>query len=142
MGLPSQLDGYLEDADQIEAAIVVAARELLARPVPRRWIKLEAVRGRSPLTQTASPYDAEVHPETLQLSDTLLSDLALWNAYFAAALSDWPEGGGFESEQDAERFVAAGRQLVLQLQEELGPSYYVEYMPEPIRPPGVKLRTR
>jgi hypothetical protein len=142
VGLASHLDGHPEDADQIEADIVVAAQELLARPAPRRWIKLMAVRGRSPLTQTASPYDVEVHPETLQLSDALLSDLARWDAVFATALSDWPEGGGFESEQDAERFVAAGRHLVSQLQEELGPSYYVEYMPEPIRPPGVKLRQR
>ena len=140
MGLASQLDDRPADADRIEAAIVVAAQELLARPAPRRWIKLVAVRGRSPLTQTAGPDDVEVHPETLQLSGTLLSDLARWDAY--TALSDWPEAGGFESEQDAERFVAAGRQLVSQLQEELGPSYYVEYMPEPIRPPGVKLRTR
>jgi len=38
--------------------------------------------------------------------------------------------------------VADGERLVSRLQHELGPTYHVEYMPEPIRPPGVKLRAR
>jgi len=96
----------------------------------------------SPLTQTMGPDDIEVDPQTLQLSDGLCSDLARWDAHFAAALSGWPALGGFDSEHDAESFVAAGWQLVSQLQDELGASYHVEYMPEPIRAPGVKLRTR
>lgn len=142
VGLASMLDDHPEDAEQIEADMVAAARELLARPAPRRWIKLMAVRGRSPLTQSTGPDDIEVDPETLQISNGLRSDLARWDAYFAAVLSDWPAAGGFDSEQDVERFVAAGRQLVSRLQDELGASYHVEYMPEPIRPLGVKLRRR
>jgi hypothetical protein len=122
--------------------MVVAAQELLARPAPRRWIKLMAVRGRSPLTQTIGPDDIEVDPQALQLSDGLRSDLARWDTYFSATLSGWPASGGFDSEHDAETFVAAGEQLVSQLQDGLGASYHVEYMPEPIRPPGVKLRAR
>jgi hypothetical protein len=59
------LDDHPEDAEQIEADMVAAARELLARPAPRRWIKLMAVRGRSPLTQSTGPDNIEVDPETL-----------------------------------------------------------------------------
>ena len=142
VGLASMLDDHPEDADQIEAHMVAAARELLARPEPRRWIKLMAVQGRSRLTQTAGFDDIEVDLDTLQLSDGLLSDLARWDAYFEAALSGWPAAGGFDSEYDAERFVATGQQIASQLQDELGADYHVEYMPEPIRPPGVKLRSR
>lgn len=142
VGLASMLEDHPEDAEQIEADIVAAARELLARPAPRCWIKLTAVRGRSPLTHSTSSGDIEVDPETLQISDGLRSGLARWDAYFAAVLSDWPAAGGFDSEHDAERFAAAGRQLVARLQDELGASYHVEYRPEPIRPPGVKLRRR
>jgi len=75
VGLASMLDDHPDDAEQIEADMVVAAQELLARPAPRRWIKLMAVRGRSPLTQTIGPDDIEVDPQALQLSDGLRSDL-------------------------------------------------------------------
>jgi hypothetical protein len=140
VGLASMLDGHPEDTEQIEAHMVAAARELLDRPEPRRWIKLMAARGRSPLTQTLGSGDIEVDPEALRLSDGLRSDLAQWEAHFEATLSGWPASGGFDSEHDAERFVAAGERLVLQLQDELGAGYYLEYMPEPTRPPGVRLR--
>lgn len=142
VGLASMLDDHPDDAEQIEAGMVMAAQELLSRPAPRRWIKLMAVRERSPLTQTMGPGHIEVDPQTLQLSDGLCSGLARWNAHFAAALSGWPASGGFDSKHDAETFVAAGKQLVSQLQDELGAGYHVEYMPEPTRPPGVKLRKR
>jgi hypothetical protein len=142
VGLASTLDDHPEDTEHIEADIVAAARELLARPAPRRWIKLMAVRRRSPLTQTTGHDDIEVDPDALPLSDGLRSDLARWKARFEATLSGWPAAGGFDSEHDAEQFVTAGQRLVVQLQDELGASYHVEYLPEPIRPPGVKLRTR
>ena len=101
-----------------------------------------AARGRSPITQTAGPDDTELDPGTLDLSDGLRSDLAQWSAYFEATLLGWPTAGGFDSERDAERFAGHGRQLSVQLQDELGASYRVEYMPEPIRRPGVKLRAQ
>jgi hypothetical protein len=142
VGLASMLDDHPEDAERIESDIVVAAQELLSRSAPRRWIKLMAVQGRSPLTQTMGPGHIEVDPQTLHLSDGLCSSLACWYAHFAAVLSGWPASGGFDSEHDAQTFVAAGEQLGSQLQDELGASYHVEYMPGPIRPPGVKLRTR
>jgi hypothetical protein len=102
--LASMLDDHPEDAEQIEADVVAAARELLARPAPRRWIKLMAVRGRSPLSQSTGNDDIEVVPETLQISDALRSNIARWDAYFAAVLSEWPASGGFDSEHDIESF--------------------------------------
>jgi hypothetical protein len=104
VGLASMLDDHPEDAEQIEADVVAAARELLARPAPRRWIKLMAVRGRSPLSQSTGNDDIEVVPETLQISDALRSNIARWDAYFAAVLSEWPASGGFDSEHDIESF--------------------------------------
>jgi hypothetical protein len=50
--------------------------------------------------------------------------------------------GGFTSAGDAEEFVDAGRGIVDALQEELGPSWHVEYMPEPVAPPGLRLARR
>jgi hypothetical protein len=47
--------------------------------------------------------------------------------------SRWPAAGGFETELDAEQFVAEGQRLVSQLQDELGASYQVEYMPSTCR---------
>jgi hypothetical protein len=142
VGLAATLDDHPEAVDRIEADIIAAARELLDRPAPRRWIKLMAAVGRFPLTQTMGSDDIEVDPEALRLSDGLRFDLARWKAYFEATLSGWPASGGFDSEHDAESFVVAGQRLVMQLQDELGASYHVEYMPEPIRPPGVKLHAR
>ena len=45
-----------------------------------------------------------------------------------------------QSADDAESFVRSGEELVVQLQRELGDLWHVEYMPEPIRPPGLRLR--
>ena len=87
-------------------------------PAPGRWIKL-------PLTQSTGPDHIEVDPETLQISDGLRSDIARWDAYFAAVLSGWPAAGGFVSERVVKRFVAAGRQLASRLQDEFGASYHV-----------------
>jgi hypothetical protein len=140
VGLASMLEDDPEAVEQIETDIVTAARELLARPAPRRWIKLMAVRERAPLTQTQGYDHIEVDPDTLQLSHGLRRDLAQWSARFEATLGNWPMSGGFDSEQDVESFVAIGERLVQQLQDELGPGYRVEYMPEPTRRPGVKMR--
>jgi hypothetical protein len=54
----------------------------------------------------------------------------------------WPGSGGFTSQDHAESVVTRGQLLVVRLAAELGPGYFVEYMPEPIRPPGVKLRVQ
>jgi hypothetical protein len=136
------LEDHSDDAERIEADIVLAARELLARPAPRRWIKLMALRGRAPVTQTVGPDDIEFDLDALYLSGGLRSDLARWNARFEAVLAEWPKSGGFDSEDDAESLVDGGQHLVSRLQKELGAGYHVEYMPAPIRPPGGKFRAR
>lgn len=120
VGIASMLDDHPEDAEQLEAAMVAEARDLLARPVPRRWLKLMAVQGRSPITLAAASDDLELDPELLPLGDGLRSDLARWDERFQARFSRWPSAGGFESELDAEQFVAKGQRLVSQLQDELG----------------------
>lgn len=51
-----------------------------------------------------------------------------------------PGAEGFTTEAEAVTFVARGRDLAEQLQQELGESWHVEYMPEPTKPPGVRLR--
>lgn len=140
VGLASELDDHPDDVEGIGARIIAEAQALLDRPEPRRWIKLMAVRGRSPLTQTAGHDDSEVDLEALHISDGLRADLMSWDARFADALADWPDSGGFESVGQAEAFVRTGQQLVQRLQHELGSSYHVEYMPEPVRAPGLKLR--
>ena len=139
VGLASMLDDHPEDRVHIEAQIVEAARELLGRPQPRRWIKLMAVVGRSPLTRTAGADDTAVDPTDLPIPAGLISELERWADEHRSLLSQWPDSGGFESEEHAREFVARGERLVAQLQAELGPGYHVEYMPEPILPPGVKL---
>ncbi|UOQ88146.1 hypothetical protein MUN74_12705 [Agromyces endophyticus] len=140
VGLVSELDDHPEQVDAIEAAIIAAAHEFVTRREPRRWIRLMAASGRSSLTQTSGHDDIEIDPATLGLTDELRSDLARWDVAYLRTLSAWPVEGGFETERDAERFVAAGRGLSERLQIELGSGYHVEYMPEPIRQPGVKLR--
>jgi hypothetical protein len=142
VGLASELEDHPEAAEQLVAAMVAEARDLLARPVPRRWLRLMAARGRSPLTLAAGCDSLDVDPELLPFGDGLRVDLARWDERFQAMFSRWPAAGGFETELDAEQFVAEGERLVSQLQDELGASYHVEYMPEPIRPPGVRIRRR
>lgn len=142
VGLASMLDDYPEDEARIEAQILAEVEQLLARPAPRVWIKLMAARGRSTITRTVGVVDVEVDPDSLLLGDDLRSALARWEHQYRNTLSNWPESGGFASERDAEDFVTEGHLLVTRLQADLGSGYYVEYMPEPIRPPGVKLRAR
>ena len=81
----------------------------------------------------------DVEPESLPLSAGLIENLENWSALFIRTVGGWPRNGGFASEAQAESFVRQGKLLSTELQDELGPGYYVLYMPEPIRPPGVRL---
>ncbi|WP_147431892.1 hypothetical protein [Motilibacter peucedani] len=141
VGLASELEDHPEDRALLETQVLAEAVELLQRSTPRVWIKLMAVNGGSGLSRSARDGAVGVDPADLAISEGLRSDLAAWNAQHAWVMAGWPERGGFESATDAERFVDAGRQLVSKLQAELGQEYHVEYMPEPIRPPGVRLRS-
>lgn len=139
VGLCSVLDDHPEDRAHIETKIMEAAEELLARPQPRRWIKLMAVAGRSPLSRTLGTDDSEVDPKDLPISPALIADVERWAEDHHSLLARWPDAGGFHSHEHAREFVERGERLVTRLQTELGSGYCVEYMPEPILPPGMKL---
>ncbi|BCY10082.1 hypothetical protein [Actinoplanes sp. L3-i22] len=114
VGLMSTLEDYPEGAEHIEGQMLAAARELLARPAPRRWITLMAASGQSPLRDDEGP--VEVEPGALPVSEGLRRELVRWNA-------------GVDAEPGTERFFAAGRELGARLQSELGPTCRVEYVP-------------
>jgi hypothetical protein len=140
VGLLSELDGFPQGDREIEAQIVEEAKSLLSRGAPRHWVKLMGRSGRSPLTQTSGDTDLEIDRNTLPISTVLRSEIDAWGREYERVLEGWPESGGFRSTADAETFVEQGRRIVAELQRELGTGYFVEYMSEPIRPPGVKLR--
>jgi hypothetical protein len=140
VGLVSELEDHPEDQTAIEAQIVVAARELLARETPRRWIKLMARRGSGPLTRWSSDFPTSVDARSLPINPDLLIDIERWVFDFGGTYSDTPEKSGFASQSAAEAFVARGRNLAERLQSDLGPGWHIEYMPEPIRPPGVRIK--
>lgn len=140
IGLASHLDDHPEDRSWGEAEIIAAANDLLGRPKPRVWVLLKAYTPRSPLSRAAFSHNVAIHPQALHIGTELRADLEHWDSEHAALLADWPHSGGFASERDAESFVDRGQRLASRLQAELGLGYHVEYMPEPIRPPGVRLR--
>ena len=141
-GLASILEDHPEDIAELDEQIVAEAGELLRRSRPRTWIRLRAGDQNSGLTRSAGQSQVNVDPATLAVSIGLRRELAAWTAEHTRVMAGWPLMGGFVSMTDAERFVGAGRRVAVRLQSELGADFYVEYWPEPIRPPGVKLRTR
>lgn len=142
VGLSSAWDDYGADERLLAQEVVAAATEFLGHPAPRRWVRLRADLSREPLEWTDSnrDYHPEVSPADLEISLDLARAVGAWNADFGSTMRGWPKKGGFASARAAEAFVDAGRELVSRLQEELGEAFVVEYLPEPIRPPGVKLR--
>lgn len=140
VGLLSELDSYPEGRAAIEVAIVQAATDLLSREAPRQWVKLMASPNRSPLTITSGHSHFDLDSNDLPVPQDLRERVAAWANRLDRILAGWPTSGGFRSVEDAEAFVADGRGLVNDLQAALGPGYVVEYMPEPTRPPGLKLR--
>jgi hypothetical protein len=139
VGLASAWEDHPSSRPQLGSEIVEEARLLLARAKPRRWIKVMARRGCPPLS--ISPGAKDVDPGELPIDAEIAEDLALWAAEYDSTFVDGnPKRQGFASLMDADEFVDRGRQLALRLQAALGPSWCVEYMPEPVRPPGVRLR--
>jgi hypothetical protein len=95
---------------------------------------------RPPLSRSIGASSVDIDADDLPIGTELRSQITEWSIQHRKLLSGWPDRGGFPSGRDAERFVERGRDIVSSLQTELGPDYYVENMPEPIRPPGIKLR--
>jgi hypothetical protein len=92
----------------------------------------------SPVEESGT--QVEIRPGDLSISDALARGLREWAEEYDATFDQAFGSSGFGSEAHAVTFVEKGRDLVARLQAELGESWHVEYMPEPIRPPGVRLR--
>ncbi|MGC4746627.1 hypothetical protein ACLQ28_13325 [Micromonospora sp. DT201] len=108
----------------------------------RRPIDVLPDRTADTLAVSAGVGDSDVKPADLPIEAELVAEIEGWAAEHLAVLAEWPHVGEFESECQAEVFVRQGEQLVARLQAELGVEYQVEYMPEPIHPPGVRLSSR
>lgn len=139
IGLASQWDDHPEDVEELSLQIVREAQQLLDRAEPRIWLRLKAVLDDSPLTRSVGPDAVALDPSSLAVRSGVVTELDRWMTDYRSVLSDWPRSGGFDSVGAAESFVDRGKRLAAQLQAELGANYHVEYWPEPIRAPGVKL---
>lgn len=144
IGLASEWDDNPSSRSKIDAEIVEEARELLGRSTPRRWLNLRAAQGFSPLWQlTPNGFQRNFQATDVPIEADLINDLAAWSAaYVETFVENDVEASGFETDSAAEEFVENGERLVTRLQATLGPAWHVEYTPEAIRPPGLRLRTR
>ena len=140
IGLASEREDHPSASEAIDGQIIEAAHELLARAEPRRWLRLQARRGQLPLSRSKSHGLEPANPSDLGLSPSLAAAIVRWASDYDATFAPDAAGSGFDSEGEAEDFVERGRNLAAQLQRELGYSWRVEFYPEPIRPPGVRLR--
>lgn len=136
IGLASEWDDHPRQRAELETQIIRAAEELVAQQEPRRWVRVQARQGSSPVVLSGT--HQEVPAGTLGISSDLVEAFEKWAADYEATYV--PGAEGFASESDADAFVARGQALVHRLQAELGDSWHVEYMPEPRRPPGVRIR--
>lgn len=136
IGLASELEDHPEHAEHYRREIVREAAALLARTEPRQWLRLQAAPDR-PLSRSTTQGQAPVDVAGLHLPVELTADLTGWSARWREVQA----AGGLESITDAERFVNAGRDLAERLQTSLGEAWHVEYYPEPIRLPGVWVRS-
>lgn len=136
VGLASELEDHPDHRELFAREIVRESAELLARTEPRRWLRLQADAAR-PLSMSTTRGQAPVDLSGLGLSEALASRVSAWSDEWTDVL----DRGGFASIAEAEGFVDVGRNVAEALQECLGPGWHVEYYPEPIRPPGVRLRT-
>jgi hypothetical protein len=140
IGLASEWDDHPRHRAEIDASIIEAARRLLDQTDPRVWLRVQAARACSPISDSGTR--SEIHPGDLPISGDLAGAFTLWAEEYDATFTDRGGAGsdGFASGAAAVTFVERGRDLVGRLQAELGESHHVEYMPEPIKPPGVRLR--
>jgi hypothetical protein len=142
VGLASEWEDHPDYRAEIDAEMLVAAREMLDRPEPRRWIQLQAEPGRSSIV-VQRPDTGRTHLAVGKLPVTapLQQAITAWSDHLSEIFERPPIGpGGFDDQAHAEAFVAEGQHLVERIQDELGSDWHVVYMPEAIRPPGLRLR--
>lgn len=136
IGLASEADDHPDQRQVIADEVVNQCRLLLARPRPRRWLRLKAdVDHVLSLATTSGQSPRGL--EELPVPEALAARLLAWRNQW----TDVMRRGGFVSVRSAQDFVTAGGTLAEALQEVLGDEWHVEYYPEPIRLPGVRLRS-
>ena len=137
IGLASEAEDHPEQLQVIADAVVSECRALMARQRPRHWLRLEA--GDDGVLSLATTYGQSHRGlDQLPVPEDLATRLQGWHQQWRESMGE----GGFASIQAAEEFVAAGMALADELQDDLGTDWHVEYYPEPVRPPGVRLRSR
>jgi hypothetical protein len=142
VGLASEWEDHPEYRSSIEATIVEEARILVGRDEPRRWLTVRACRGCSPLWYSRPDRAINIQSQELPIQAGLAQEITQWAADFNSTFDDDPAFSGFITAEAAVTFVERGRRIVARLQEALGTSWHVEYMPEPVAAPGLRLRAR
>lgn len=137
IGLASEREDHPDAGAKIDALIIEAAKELLARAEPRRWLRLQARHGESPLSRWRPDALEPMAEGSLGLSPALVAALTSWAEDYDDTFGDDGDRSGFPSQAHAEAFVERGRTLAADLQSELGESWHVEFYQEPTRPPGL-----
>jgi hypothetical protein len=141
VGLASEWEDHPGARAELDAEMLVAARELLDRSEPRRWIQLQAEPGRSPIVVRRPTGRTHLAVDELPVAAPLRQAIMAWSDLLGQIFEPPPSGpGGFDDQEHAEAFVREGQHLVERLQDELGDGWHVIYMPEAIRPPGLRLR--
>jgi hypothetical protein len=135
VGLASEWDDYPLGRVEIEQAIVEKARRLVEQAEPRRWLRVQARRGQSPVVD--SGLRIEISVVDLPVTENLARRVTEWAAQYETFGAGWE---GFVTKGDAVDFVEEGKALVDLMQAELGPEWHVEYYPEATKPPGLRLR--
>ncbi|GAA4117735.1 hypothetical protein GCM10022415_15930 [Knoellia locipacati] len=137
IGLASEAEDHPEQLQDIADAVVTECRRLLTRQRPRRWLRLQAGHDGA-LSFATTSGQSHRGPDQLPVPASLATRLLDWQR-------EWTESvgkGGFVAIPAAEEFVTAGEALADELQGVLGADWHVEYYPEPVRTPGVRLRSR
>jgi|SRR5471030_2132278 hypothetical protein len=95
-----------------------------------KTFRLRAVYGAPPIFNPGVDEMGYMEPSELHLSSHLLARLEEWNGEFQQTFSnDYPPDSGFTSEDDRNRHNARGADLATLLQQELGESVRIEFIP-------------
>ncbi len=95
-----------------------------------KTLRFRAVYGAPPIFNPDVDEMGYMEPSELRLSANLLAQLDEWNREFQQTFSDdYPPDSGFASEDDQRRHNARGAELAVLLQQELGTSVRIEFIP-------------
>lgn len=95
-----------------------------------KTLRLSAVYGAPPIFNLDVDEMGYMEPSDLHLSSHLLARLEEWNKEFQQTFSDdYPPDSGFTSEDDRNRHNTCGAEIATLLQQELGTSVRIEFIP-------------